>query len=167
MRSRRTWWPAIRTTPTGTTIRVSTDSSGSQGNGLSFTDGITADGRYVLFESSANNLVANDTNNNNDLFLHDTQTGTTTRVSTNSDGSQLNGSGAADADMTPDGRYVVFSDSTLANLYLKDLQTGLLTQLVTHRAGPFRPHISADGNYVAFDSLVTDPVSGQGRSPFS
>ena len=71
----------------GTTTRVSVASDGTQGMNYSENPSISADGRYVAFASYANNLVANDTNGRSDVFVHDRQTGETTRVSVASDGS--------------------------------------------------------------------------------
>jgi Tol biopolymer transport system component len=62
---------------------VSVDSSGAQGNGNSTYSSITADGRWVAFASDAKNLVPGDTNHHTDVFVHDRQTGQTTRVSVN------------------------------------------------------------------------------------
>jgi len=71
-----------------TTERVSVDSAGIQGNGLSGGWGlaISSDGRYVAFSSSATNLVLGDTNGNDDIFVHDRYTHTTERVSVDSAG---------------------------------------------------------------------------------
>ena len=67
----------VRDMHTGTTERVSVDSSGNPGNDFTFWPSISADGRYVAFGSRASNLVENDTNNTFDVFVHDRQTGTT------------------------------------------------------------------------------------------
>ena len=69
----------VRDMTLGTTTRVSVSSSGIQGDGGSSNPVISADGRYVAFVSSATNLVSGDTNGQTDVFVHDTQTGTTTR----------------------------------------------------------------------------------------
>ncbi len=66
--------------------RVSVNSSGSQGNNGSFSGVTSNDGRYVAFESAASNLVANDTNGETDIFLHDTVTGITIRIRVAFDG---------------------------------------------------------------------------------
>ena len=66
---------------TKTTARVSVGPGGVQGNGSSGNPTISADGRWVAFGSFAGNLVAGDTNGLQDVFVHDRQTGTTTRVS--------------------------------------------------------------------------------------
>jgi Tol biopolymer transport system component len=60
---------------TGQTIRVSVDSTGVQGNGESFWPSISSDGRYVVFDSLAMNLVAGDTNGSRDIFVRDRQRG--------------------------------------------------------------------------------------------
>ena len=62
-------------------VRVSVASDGTQSNGLSTNSVITADGRYVAFESTATNLGPNDTNGRRDVFVHDRSTGITTRRS--------------------------------------------------------------------------------------
>ena len=66
---------------TGTTIRVSVSSSGSQANGSSLVSSISSDGRFVAFHSNASNLVPSDTNGLTDIFVHDLQTGQIQRVS--------------------------------------------------------------------------------------
>jgi hypothetical protein len=55
----------------GTAERVSVDNAGSEGNEWSRYPAISADGRYVAFESSASNLVMGDTNGSDDVFVHD------------------------------------------------------------------------------------------------
>jgi len=56
---------------TGKTTRVSVDTAGTQGNADSFASAISADGRYVVLRSSADNLVDGDTNGEEDAFVHD------------------------------------------------------------------------------------------------
>ena len=92
---------------TGATIRVSVATGGGQAAGRSQRPSISADGRYVAFASSASNLVSGDTNNYPDIFVHDRQTGQTTRVSVASDGTQANGH-SYDPSISADGRYVAF-----------------------------------------------------------
>lgn len=100
-----------------TITRVSVDSNGVQGNYWSDYPSISADGRYVAFYSLASNLVNGDTNNAWDVFIHDTQTGDTTRVSVDSNGNQ----GIGDefywwkASISADGHYVAFA-SAASNL---------------------------------------------------
>lgn len=70
---------------------VSVSSTGKQGNGDSTLAALSADGRYVVFESLASNLVDNDVGGYVDVFVHDTVDGTTTRVSVDSTGIAGNG----------------------------------------------------------------------------
>src|SRR5690606_33508105 len=66
---------------TSSFIRASRDTAGTQANDLSGRSVLDGDGTNVAFESFATNLVANDTNATSDVFLHDTSTGVTERVS--------------------------------------------------------------------------------------
>jgi hypothetical protein len=70
---------------------VSTSASDQQGNDWSGNASVSADGRYVVFESEAYNLVAGDDNGQCDIFLKDTQTGAIRRVSTSASDQQGNG----------------------------------------------------------------------------
>ena len=72
----------------GDTTRVSVDSAGVEGNGFSTAPSISSsgNGRYVAFQSNATNLVPGDENGLPDIFVHDRQTGRTTRVSVDSAG---------------------------------------------------------------------------------
>ncbi len=100
---------------TGSTELVSIASDGIQGNDYSFSPVISGDGRYVAFASDATNLVAADTNDLQDIFVHDRVSGTTERSSVSSDGSQSNNNRAgiepavsAGAAISDNGRYVAF-----------------------------------------------------------
>jgi Tol biopolymer transport system component len=102
---------------TGETSRVSLASNGEQGNSGSGFPSLSADGRFVAFQSAASNLVSGDTNecdpkygpfNCLDVFVHDRVTGETTRVSVASDGSQGNGGDSISPAISADGRYVAF-----------------------------------------------------------
>jgi Tol biopolymer transport system component len=101
----------VKDRETGKTTRVSTSASGAQANNHS--DGLTisADGRYVLFESRATNLVSKDTNGSADIFVKDLETGQIARVSLKADGTQVSGAFATPASMSADGRYIVFSSN--------------------------------------------------------
>lgn len=163
----------------GVVSRLSTNSSGTQGNNISTDPKITADGRYVTFSSVASNLVAGDTNGATDVFLRDTLTNTTTRVSTNSSGTQANDS-SNNSSITPDGRYLLF-DSHATNLvagdtngvpdlFRKDLQTGTVTRVNTSSSGTAanatvtNSSISDDGRYVLFDSSASNLVGDDTNS---
>jgi Tol biopolymer transport system component len=108
----------VRDLTTSSTTRVSVDSAGGQANGASFNAAISADGRFVAFESSATNLVQGDTNGVADIFVRDLVTGRTTRVSVDSLGRQANGASFTAA-ISADGRFVAF-ESDATNLVLGD-----------------------------------------------
>jgi Tol biopolymer transport system component len=158
-----------------TTTRVSLASDGTQGNGGSYSPSISADGRYVAFRSRASNLVAGDTNGNWDVFVHDRQTRTTTRVSLASDGTQGNDV-SRNPSISADGRYVAFqSDASNlvagdingeSDVFVRDRQTRTTTRISLASGGAegngdsWNPSISADGRYVAFYSSASNLVAG-------
>lgn len=165
----------IRDRTTGTTERVSVATDGTQPHYASLRAKPSADGRYVVFDSFAPNLVAGDTNGLTDVFLRDRQARTTVRVSLGAGGSQAGGSswGAA---MSPDGRFIAYTSDAAdlvpgdtngyADVFLLDRQTGTVKLVSTSGAGAQgngvseNPQISADGRYVAFESGATDLVPG-------
>lgn len=103
----------VRDREAGTTELVSRAWGGglSTGDSFSFTAGsaISADGRYVVFQSFGNDLVPDDTNGWGDVFVRDRHFGTTERVSIAADGSQIPpGSSAGSPAISPDGRYAAF-----------------------------------------------------------
>lgn len=129
---------------------------------------VSASGRFVVFASTASNLVDGDRNGIADLFVHDLDTGATERVNVASDGSETDGSAYFRAGVSDDGRYVVFSsaDATLVTeptfgreqVYRRDRVAGT-TQLLSRGsnglAGDFSStmgNISADGRYSVFYS---------------
>src|SRR5690349_24896310 len=97
---------------------VSTSSSGSPANEYSWYPSLSADGRYIAFQSFASNLVPDDTNADSDVFVRDMQSNLTTRVSVSSDGVQANGH-MQNVSMSADGRYVAFG-SGATNLVAGD-----------------------------------------------
>lgn len=96
-----------------TTTRVSVTNTGGEADLASYNDlAISSDGRYVAFSSAATNLVTNDTNAMQDVFVRDRTAGTTTRVNVSTNGVQANGS-ADSPSISRDGRFVSFlSDAT-------------------------------------------------------
>ncbi len=160
---------------TGQTSRVSIASDGTEANNYSNAHAISADGRYITFESEADNLVSDDTNNVYDIFVHDRQTGQTSRVSIASDGTQSSGGQSWQPSISADGRYIAF-DSSADNLvsgdtnneddiFVHDQQTGQTSLVSVDSDGvqgndaSFKPSISADGRYVAFQSHATNLIS--------
>jgi len=158
---------------TGATTRMSVDSNGAQANAASYFASISADGRYVAFESDATNLAPGDRNGARDVFVHDRQTGATVRASTNSNGGGGNAASSWAA-ISADGRYVAFmSDATnlapgdtngVSDVFVKDLLTGTTTRASVDSSGvqgnapSTSPSISGDGRVVAFASDATNLV---------
>ncbi|WP_293205357.1 MULTISPECIES: hypothetical protein [unclassified Microcoleus] len=81
----------VRDLQANTTNRVSVSGTGSGGNAGSFTPAISANGRFVAFESAASNLVGGDGNNSRDIFVRDLQANTTVLVSVSATGDIANG----------------------------------------------------------------------------
>jgi hypothetical protein len=160
----------------GDTVRVSVDSSGAQSNGYSHSPAISGNKRYVVFDSEANNLVAGDTNDTTDIFVHDLQTGATTRVSLTSSGTEANGP-SSEPSISSDGRYVSFyseasnlvADDTngVGDVFVRDTQAGTTTRVSVDSAGvqadgtsyTYYNTISSDGNLVTFVSEATNLVA--------
>jgi hypothetical protein len=159
----------------GLTTRVSVNSQGNQAEPYSAVSGlpdISADDRYVVYQSEAVNLVDNDTNGVGDIFVRDILLGTTNRVSVSSQGTQANGE-SIDAHISADGRYVVFrslSTNLVGNsgsdgVFVRDL-VNQTTELVSKSTSgqpandiTFDPDISGDGRYVTFASYATNLVA--------
>jgi Tol biopolymer transport system component len=150
---------------TGATELVSVSSNGGLGNGRSEWPSISADGRFVEFESLATNLVAVDTNDATDVFVHDRQTGITELVSLSSSGMQGN-SDSTGGVISSDGHYVVFnSDATnlvegdtngTPDIFVRDRQTGTTKRILISSSGiqgnPIISSISSDGRFIAVGS---------------
>lgn len=168
------------------TTRVSVGSDGAEGNAFSGATGLSASGRYVVFGSGASNLVDGDTNGANDVFVHDRDSHTTTRVSLGGESTQGNAStgGAAISD---DGRVVAFTSSAsnlvasdtngVADVFVRDRDLdadGVLdeagavetTRVSTDNGGlegngaSTMGHLSGDGTVVVFGSNATNLVAG-------
>ena len=93
----------------GITELVSLSLSGEQANGLSISPELSADGRFVVYSSTASNLVEGDTNKLRDVFVHDRITALTKRVSVAANGTQGNRASDGGAIISADGRIVAFS----------------------------------------------------------
>jgi Tol biopolymer transport system component len=168
----------VRDTATGTTTIASVGSDGSQATAPSSEPSISADGRYVAFQTSAPDLVPGDTNDDDDVFVRDLRAGTTTRVSVTAagrpggwhDGSQY-------PSISADGRYVAFeTESKLVSsdtdyqfdVYVYDRETARPERVSAPAYGRqsdranYGTHarISADGRYVVFHSDATNLTYG-------
>ncbi|MFQ5748284.1 MAG: TolB family protein [Planctomycetota bacterium] len=162
-----------------TTVRVSVSTAGLEGNGFSTRPALSADGRFVAYRSGASNLVAGDTNLADDIFVRDTQLGTTVRVSVSSLGAQANGPSDRPA-ISDDGRFVGFwsdasnlvpGDTNFArDIFVFDLQTGQIVRASISTAGvesngaSSRPSLSFDGRFIAFRSLGSTLVPGDANN---
>ena len=143
---------------------------------FSFSPDISADGRYVVYQSLAANLVASDTNGMADVFRTDMDTGTTVLVSVAADGSGADFGGGPNPSISAEGRYVAFESSSTnlvaaaANygddIYVRDMQAGSTRRVSVSGAGVpadhecSQPAISADGRHVAYVSVAGNLVSG-------
>ncbi len=169
------WDIFVRDRQLGITERVSVASGGAQANEDSYMPSISDDGRFVAFASVASNLVAEDTNSMQDVFIHDRQTGSTQRVSVSSIGTQGNNS-STEPSISHDGRYVAFQSyatnlvsgdtNGVYDIFVRDRQLGI-TERVSVASGGAQangesrvPSISDDGRFVAFASFATNLVSG-------
>lgn len=129
------------------TTRISASNDGTQGNGDSYANSISSDGRYITFTSSASNLVDDDTNGSQDVFLYDTEATAGSRlrrVSVNSDGEEGNAD-SFDSMVSDDGKYVVF-ESAATNL-VSDDNNGCndIFMYNTVTAQTFRVSVNEDG----------------------
>jgi Tol biopolymer transport system component len=104
----------VRDQDTATTTRVSVTSDGAEANGASANAYISGDGRFVVFDSLATNLVSGDTNALRDVFVHDRSKGTTKRISVGRDGEEANAACLVSG-ISADGRVIAFT-STATNL---------------------------------------------------
>jgi Tol biopolymer transport system component len=168
------------------TIRISVTSDGTPAAGGDSTNpAISDNGRFVVFQSAAHNLVANDTNGVQDIFVHDrdvSDDGTfdepgdiaTARVSVDSSGNAARGGHSEYPDISNDGRYVAFQSLAhnlvngidnpgLVDIFIHDTQTGNTALINVDSNGnaaaggnSTNPDISYDGRYIVFQSDATN-----------
>jgi len=152
---------------TGTTTRVSVASNGGEGNNASYTPVISGNGRYVIFESLASNLVAGDTNNSYDVLVHDRVTAQTNRLGSNSLVS------FCPCGLSSDGRYAAFTANDLGGapfsgkyIFLYDTQESTASQVHINNSGTpgnggvSSLAVSADGSWLAYSSTSTNLCDG-------
>lgn len=139
--------------------------------GESSTPTLSTDGQLVVFQSTADNLVANDTNGTSDVFVYNRSTNRVDLVSVALDGSAAGNCNQYSAPViSPDGRYIAFesrsSNPLVAGIsgdqyYLRDLQTGT-TSLITWNAlgtggaqiGVYGITFTGDSRHVLFVSTA-------------
>lgn len=170
----------IRDVLAGTTtlITASTSGTGVGSNNHADRAAMTPDGRFVVYQSRAGDLVAGDGNGVGDVFIYDHNTGSTRMVSVSSAGAIGNGE-SKNAVVSADGRYVVFEslatnlvtgDTSGSDVFLRDLVLGTTTLLSRNASGQLgngasrNAAISADGRYVAFESDASNLVAGDGNA---
>ncbi|MGH9460221.1 MAG: TolB family protein, partial [Vicinamibacteria bacterium] len=173
---------------TGATTRVSMPNGGlgTEANNHTFSGAMSADGGSVGFGSSASNLVVGDMNSSQDVFVHDLDTGMTTRVSVDRDGNE-GGSSSSFPSLSADGRFVAFesfaenlvSDDTnsTGDIFVHDRQSRTTTRVslpnpadqipLGDEANGFSQSaaMSADGRFVAFSSFANNLVLGDSNAP--
>ena len=183
--SNRAWDIFVRDRAAGVLERVSVDSSGAEANGGSYLPALSPDGQLVVFVSAATNLVAGDTNQTLDVFLHDRGSGATERVNVDSSGAQSDGDVYDNATpaISADGRFVAFASSA-ANLvsgdtngaydvFVHDRTTGITERVSVDSSGVEGNAdsgfigtlaLSSDGRIVAFASDATNLVAGDANA---
>jgi Tol biopolymer transport system component len=163
----------IRDLQLGDTYRISTPSPTGGSNGDSRRPSISSDGNFVVFESSATNLVSGDSNGQTDLFLWSRATGQLSRVSVASNGSQGNGE-SVNARISANGQFVVFESrasnldpadtNSTRDIFVRNLQQNTTRCVSRTHLGASSDRdsangsISADGTRVAFESDGTNLV---------
>jgi hypothetical protein len=155
----------------GTTTLVSKDPTDKwAGDGDSTPTAISTNGQFVLFESGSRNLVPGESIriNNSEVYLRDLVNQTTTLVSVRY--RPVSVSGAILSTMTPDARYIAFSDSDsnivaadtnfLSDVFVRDMAQGV-TRLAsvgfTNLTSSYTPVITPDGRFVAFAATAFSP----------
>jgi len=160
-----------------TTQRISVSSSGTEANSGSANSSISPDGRWVVYESDATNLVTGDSNGLTDIFLYDRQTSQTTRVNVATGGAQATGGPSTQPHVSNNGEKIVY-ESLATNLIsndgnnFQDIFMYTLTGATTVRVNvsqvnpttppngdSFSPYISAGGQFVTFASVAENLVA--------
>jgi Tol biopolymer transport system component len=170
----------LRDRASNTTVLVSANvNSKGGGNGNSMFGMVSTNGRYVVFQSDASDLVLGDTNGVSDIFRRDLVAGTTALVNVAINGGFANGA-STDPIMTPDGRYVVFLSAAtnlvandtngIPDVFVSDMVSNTTTLVSVGASGAnsvvATPVISPDGRYVAFFSSAKNLAIGvPGASP--
>ncbi|MEK6274485.1 MAG: PASTA domain-containing protein [Actinomycetota bacterium] len=165
----------VRDLQAGTTTRASEFLGGFEADFDNLRPAISADGRFVAFDSNASNLAWGDTNDAFDVFVKDRLTDILTLVSVDDSGALANGDSVRPS-ISADGRLVVFY-SEAANLVPGDTNGAADVMLHDRRSGAtkrvsvvgggreangdsLRPALSADGRYVVFESDASNLVVG-------
>lgn len=165
----------VRDLKNKTTVRASLGNSGNESNDFSYGVQLSDNGQFVGFVSGATNLVAGDTNAEQDIFLRDLINNTTVRVNVSSSGTQANGPGT-NFGISGDGKLVAFSSSAtnlvvgdtngVGDLFLRDIDAGTTDRISVDVNGnqsdgsSGSPALSESGRYVVFASNAANLVAG-------
>lgn len=162
---------------TGAVERVDIPTAGGQATGgHSLHPRMSADGRYVVYDSTATNLVSGDTNGASDVFLRDRDFGSTVRMSPSDQGQP-----SYQADVSDDGRFVVFASwasdlvtgdtNNAMDIFVRDRRLAGATTRASVATGGAQandssasPRITGSGSKVVFESNASNLVGGDGNS---
>jgi len=167
----------VRDRVNGTTVRASVNNGGAQANGSCSNPSISADGRFVAFDTDGTNLIgplAFDTNGFRDVFVRDLVDTHTSRVSLNSGATQQGNGGSSSPSVSADGRFVAFMSAATnlvagdtngdLDIFVYDRTLSICERMSLDSNGvqgnedSQAPSISADGRFVAFTSNATNLV---------
>jgi Tol biopolymer transport system component len=162
----------VRDTVARRTVLVSQGDGGVAGDGESRPGTISADGRYVVFESAATTFAPGDDNGSYDVFVRDLVRGTTTLVSVGRDGpAEL---GALRPDISADGRYVAFDSASpdliagdtngTSDVFVRDLVAARTERVSVTPDGEQSPSFSSDPSISAHGTVVAF-TSGEALVP--
>jgi len=154
---------------------INIDSQKNPNDAQSFDGTVSADGRFVAFDSLASNLVAGDKNHARDVFVRDRSTGVTERVSVDNQGYEATADSLRPS-ISADGRFVAFMSfarnlvqndfNSDADVFVRDRLLGTTECVSVDLNGDAgddfseSPSLSGDGNQVAFHSNATNLVTG-------
>lgn len=163
----------LRDTQANTTTLITTTggTSGSTfaANNVSTKPVISADGRFIAYESHATDILAADTDTDSDIYRYDTQADTTALVSVSTSGTKGN-ENSEEAAISDNGRYIAFSSDAsnigsvdlVTDVFLRDLNTNTTTAITSGSIGAQgqsdsqQPALSADGRYIVYESFRSD-----------
>lgn len=156
---------------TGSSLKFASMNSSNSGSANADTLGtsVSQDGRFVVIDSNASNIVAGDNNNAQDVFLRNLESGTTTAVSLDTSGTATGNCPSLRGVMSANGRYVVFNSCAsnlipsgptgISSVYRRDLQTNSTSVVAVNTSGApagtdsaGHLDISANGRFVVFQS---------------
>jgi len=158
---------------TGETNLVSIGMNGSSTGHIMPSLDISADGRFVSFTATADDIVAEDTNGQGDIFVYDRQTGETVLASVSPDGKQSWGP-TVNGVFSKDGRYIAFHSEASVfvvgdtnnklDVFVREQESGEITRISINTHGEqgnddsYHPSVSGDGRFIAFESWATNLV---------